>query len=336
VGSFHHFSQIYIPVLILFLIVCIGIGGFIIIEHYNFLEAFYMTVITVATVGFQEVRPLSDNGRLFTAFLIITSFGTFAYAVTSISQYIINGEFNQYFKNYKLNAAIDKLENHVIICGFGRNGKQAAHVLKKHNTRFVVIEQKKAIVSTITHRYSDLVLEGDSTQDEILLKAGVLRAKALITTLPVDADNLFIVLSARTLNPKLTIISRASEDNSDAKLRIAGANNIIMPDKLGGAHMASLVMKPDVMEFVDYITGQGSDNIRLEEITFENLSEEYRNKTIRDLEVRNRSGANIIGFKTAQGEYVINPSADTKIIPDAKLFVLGTTEQILKLRDLFA
>ena len=307
-----------------------------IIENYRLLDAFYMTIITVATVGFQEVHPLSDAGRIFTAFLIITSFGTFAYAVTSISQYVLDGEFNQYFKNYKVNAAIEKLENHVIICGFGRNGKQAAHVLKKHNKRFVVIEQKKDIVGAINHQFADLVMEGDATFDEVLLKAGILKAKALITTLPIDADNLFIVLSARTLNSQITIISRASEDNTDKKLKIAGANNVIMPDKLGGAHMASLVMKPDVMEFVDYITGQGGDNIRLEEITFDNLPEAFQNKTIRDLEVRNKSGANIIGFKTGKGEYIINPSADTIIIPDAKLFVLGTTEQITKLRELFA
>jgi len=306
------------------------------IENYGLLDAFYMTVITLATVGFQEVHPLSSGGRLFTSFLIIISFGTFAYAISSITKYISDGEFKDYFKNKKVNAAIEKLENHVIICGFGRNGKQAAHVLKKHDTRFVVIEEKKAIVAAINHQYADLVLEGDATLDDVLLKAGVLKAKALITTLPIDADNLFIVLTARTLNSKLTIISRASEDNTDKKLKIAGANNVIMPDKLGGAHMASLVMKPDVMEFVDYITGQGGDNIRLEEITFANLSEEYQNKTIRDLEVRNRSGANIIGFKTAQGDYIINPSADTKIIPDAKLFVLGTSEQIGKLKDLFS
>jgi voltage-gated potassium channel len=170
----------------------------------------------------------------------------------------------------------------------------------------------------------------------VLLKAGVTRARALITTLPFDADNLFIVLSARALNPKLTIISRASEDNTDKKLKVAGANNVIMPDRLGGAHMASLVMKPDVMEFVDYITGQGNDNIRLEEITFASLSEKYQNKTIRDLEIRNKSGANIIGFKTAEGDYIINPSPDTVIIPNVKLFVLGTAEQIIKLKELFA
>jgi len=336
VTSLRHFSKIYIPLLLIVCIVCIGVAGYIIIEEYSVLDSFYMTIITVATVGFREVQPLSDSGKIFTSFLIITSFGTFAFALTSISQYVIDGEFNQYFKNYRTLSAIGKLENHVIICGFGRNGKQAANVLKKHNTRFVVIEQKKEIIAGINHQYANLVLEGDATLDEVLLKAGILKAKALITTLPIDADNLFIVLSARTLNPNLTIISRASEDNSDKKIKLAGANNVIMPDKLGGAHMAALVMKPDVMEFVDYITGQGGDNIRLEEITFANLAESYQNKTIRDLEVRNRSGANIIGFKTAQGEYIINPSADTKIIPDAKLFVLGTTEQIGKLKELFA
>lgn len=333
VKSYYRF---YAPLLILLSLWVVGTIGYVFIEDYSWFDAFYMTIITVATVGYQEVHPLSVEGKLFTAFLIITSFGTFAYAVTSISQYVIDGEFNQYFKNYKVNAAIEKLENHVIICGFGRNGKQAAHVLKKHNTRFVVIEQKKDIVGAINHQYADLVMEGDATLDEVLLKAGILKAKALITTLPIDADNLFIVLSAKTLNSKLTIISRASEDNTDKKLKIAGANNVIMPDKLGGAHMASLVMKPDVMEFVDYITGQGGDNIRLEEITFDNLPQAYQNKTIRDLEIRNKSGANIIGFKTAAGDYVINPSADTKIIPDAKLFVLGTNEQIGKLKELFA
>lgn len=333
---YKHFSKIYFSLALLLLIIFIGVLGYIVIEGYNLLDAFYMTVITVATVGFREVHPLSDEGKLFTAFLIITSFGTFAYAVSSITKYVVDGEFNIYFKNYKVLSAIEKLENHVIICGFGRNGKQAANVLKKHNTRFVVIEQKKEIISSITHKYSNLVLEGDGTQDETLLKAGIMRAKAIITTLPVDADNVFLVLSARALNPKLTIISRASDDNSDKKLKIAGANNIIMPDKLGGAHMASLVLKPDVMEFIDYITGQGGENIRLEEITFDNLSEEYRNKTIRDLEIRNKSGANIIGFKTSQGEYIINPSADTKIIHDAKIFVLGTADQIIKLKELFA
>jgi voltage-gated potassium channel len=335
-ASMRPFAKMYIAIGLIILIVCIGVAGYMTIEHYRLIDAFYMTIITVATVGFEEVNKLSDSGKIFTSLLIITSFGTFAYALTGLSKYVFDGEFNKYFKHYKVSAAIDKLENHVIICGFGRNGKQAAHVLKKHNTRFVVIEEKKEVVSEINHKYSDLIVEGNATLDEVLLKAGVMRARALITTLPFDADNLFIVLSARALNPNLTIISRASEDNTDKKLKVAGANNVIMPDKLGGAHMASLVMKPDVMEFVDYITGQGNDNIKLEEITFAKLKEMYQNRTIRDLEVRNKSGANIIGFKTADGEYIINPSPDTIIIPNAKLFVLGTAEQIIKLKELFA
>lgn len=333
--SFRHFSNIYLSLLLLLGVICLGTFGYVIIEDYRLFDAFYMTIITLSTVGYNEVNLLSDNGRLFTTFLIITSFGTFAYAITSITRSLMDGDFNRYYKNYKVNEAVKKLDNHVIVCGYGRNGKQAAHVLKKHKKRFVVIENKKDIVTTINHQYSDLVIQGDATQDDLLLRAGIMKAKALITTLPIDADNLFIVLTARSLNPHLTIISRASEDNSDKKLRIAGATNVIMPDKIGGAHMASLVMKPDVLEFVDIITGQGGDNIRLEEITFENLPHKYQNKTIKELEIGKRSGANIIGFKTSTSEYVINPSAETKIIPDAKLFVLGTTDQINKLKGLF-
>ena len=330
------YYRFYAPLLVLFTVGLIGTIGYVIIDDYSWFNAFYMTVITVATVGYGEVAPLSQSGKIFTAFLIITSFGTFAYAVSSITKFVIDGEFNEFFKNRKLNATIDKLSDHVIICGYGRNGRQAAQVLKKHNKRFVVIENSVALTTTLNHKFSDLVVTGDSTQDEILLKAGILRAKALITTLPVDADNLFIVLTARNLNKDLTIISRASEDNSDTKLKIAGANNVIMPDKVGGAHMASLVMKPDVMEFIDHITSEGGDNISLEEISFDRIPEELKNKTLKDLEIRNRSGANIIGYKTALGKYIINPSADTQIIAESKLFVLGTSEQIALLKQILS
>ena len=333
VKSYYRF---YAPLLILLSLWVVGTIGYVFIEDYSWFDAFYMTIITVATVGYQEVHPLSVEGKLFTAFLIITSFGTFAYAVSSITKFVIDGEFNEFFKNRKLNATIDKISDHVIICGYGRNGRQAAQVLKKHNKRFVVIENSATLTATLNHKFSELVVTGDSTQDEVLIKAGILRAKAIITTLPVDADNLFIVLSARNLNKNLTIISRASEDNSDTKLKIAGANNVIMPDKVGGAHMASLVMKPDVMEFIDHITAEGGDNISLEEISFERIPDELKNKTLKDLEIRNRSGANIIGYKTAKGEYIINPSADTLVIPDSKLFVLGTPEQIAALKKILS
>jgi voltage-gated potassium channel len=334
-NHFQQFSRLYYPLGILVLIVVAGIVGFMAIEQFTFFEAFYMTVITVATVGFQEVHPLSEAGRMFTVTLIITSFGTFAYAITSITRYIMDGEFREYFKTKRLTTELEKLENHVIICGYGRNGKQAARVLKSHNQRFVVVEQKGDATLSMSEKYPHLVINGDATQDEVLIKAGIERARAVVTTLPADADNLFIVLSARTLNKKLNIISRASDDNSDKKLKIAGADHVIMPDMVGGAHMASLVMKPDVVEFIDYITGVGVD-INLEEITFERLPGDLQNKTISELDIRSRSGANIIGFKTAQGEFVINPTPETKLIPNAKLFVLGTSDQIKKLREIFA
>ena len=329
---FKAYYRFFIPLAVLIALWIVGTIGYVLIDNYTWFDAFYMTIITVATVGYGEVQPLSDAGRLFTAFLVVTSFGAFAYAVSSITKFVFDGEFNEFVKNRKLNATIDKLTDHVIICGYGRNGRQAAQVFKKHNKRFVVIEKDDKLNESISHKFKELVLTGDSTHDEVLIKAGVMRAKALITTLPIDADNLFIVLTARNLNKKLTIISRASEDNSDAKLKIAGADNVIMPDKVGGAHMASLVMKPDVMEFIDHITAEGGDNISLEEISFERIPEELKNKTLKDLEIRNRSGANIIGYKTAMGEYIINPSADTRIIPNSKLFVLGTPEQINALK----
>ncbi|HWY10483.1 MAG TPA: potassium channel protein [Bacteroidia bacterium] len=330
------YFRFVVPVAILFILIAIGTIGYIVIEGYSLLNAFYMTIITVATVGYGEVQPLSTAGKLFTVFLIITSFGTFAYAVSAITRFVMDGEFNQFYKNKKLTAAIDKLTDHVIICGFGRNGRQAAHVLKKHDRRFVVVESSNSVTESINHKFSELVLTGDSTKDETLIKAGILRASALITTLPVDADNLFIVLTARNLNPKLTIISRASDDNSDTKLKIAGANNVIMPDRVGGAHMASLVMKPDVMEFIDFITAEGGDNINLEEIKFDSLSEGLKHKTLKELEIRNKSGANIIGYKTDTGEYIVNPSADTKVIPKSKIFVLGTPDQIRKLKEILS
>jgi voltage-gated potassium channel len=334
-NHFQYFSKIYIPVSILLLITFIGTSGYMIIENYNLLNAFYMTIITMATVGFSEVHPLSDNGKMFTAFLICTSFGTFAYTVTNITSYIVNGEYSEFFKLRRLNNELEKLENHVIICGYGRNGKQSARVLRSHGQLFVVIEQKEEPMQAMVEKYPHLVLQGDATQDEILIQAGIQKARSLITTLPVDADNLFIVLSARSLNPKLNIISRASDDNSDKKLKTAGADHVIMPDMVGGAHMASLVMKPDVVEFMDYITGVSVD-INLEEITFDKLPEALQNKTISELDIRNKSGANIIGFKTAEGNYVINPAPETKLIPNAKLFVLGTGEQIKKLKEIFS
>ncbi len=331
--NFKYFRKVYIALLLLFTILLVGITGFIIIEGYTLGEAFYMTVLTVSTVGFNEVRPLSDFGRIFTAFLIIFSFSTFIYAVTSISNYILDGEYKIYFKDLRINKKVSKISNHTIICGYGRNGKQAAIELKSHRRKYVVIEQDKELSEDLRKEHDIPFIEGDATLESYLEKARIETASSLITTLPKDADNLFVVLTAREMNPNLLIISRASKDNSDKKLKRAGANNVIMPDKIGGAHMASLVIKPDVMEFMDYVMGQGTNSVNLEEITFENLPDQLKNKSIRELGIRDKSGANIVGFRTPEGEYIINPSPDTIIKPQAKIFVLGTIEQIEAFRE---
>lgn len=330
------FKKIILAVSVLFLIVCIGIVGFLSIEeNYTFLDAFYMTIITISTTGFQEIHKLSDSGRIFTSVLIITSFGTFAYAISVITSYIVDGEFKLYFKDMKVQQEITKLSGHVIVCGFGRNGSQSAHVLNSEKTKFVIVENSEESVKNIKENYPEyLVLLGDATQDDTLIRAGIKNARALITTLPVDSANLFVVLSSRVLNPKLKIISRASDDGSDKKLRRAGANNVIMPDKIGGGHMASLVTKPDIVEFWDFISAKDNMHINLEEIKFDEIPDTFRGKTIQDLDIRNLCGANIIGYKTLNGEYIINPAPNTLLSSGSKLFALGDNQQISKLKRL--
>lgn len=331
--NFRYFRKVYIALALLLTIIFIGITGFIIIEGYTFGEAFYMTVITVSTVGFNEVRPLSDVGRIFTAFLIIFSFSTFVFAVSSISNYILNGEYKIYFRDLRINKKMSKVSNHTIICGYGRNGKQAAQELKSHNRAYVVVEEDKDLTEELRGEHEIPFVQGDATLEKTLERAGIMSAKALITTLPKDADNLFVVLTAREMNPDLLIISRASKENTDKKLKRAGADNVIMPDKIGGAHMASLVIKPDVIEFMDYVMGQGTSSVNLEEISFENLPQEFQNRTIKELGIEDKSGANIVGLRTKEGSYLINPSPDTEVTAHTKIFVLGTLDQIEAFRD---
>lgn len=292
-----------------------------------------MTVITISTVGFNEVKKLSFEGRLFTVLLIMSSFGTFAYTITEVTKYVIDGEFRRLLLHYRVDRNINKLKNHTIICGYGRNGKQAYQTLKEHGVTCVVVEKDKAIVSDLMESDEVLYVEGDATHDDVLIRAGIKEARALITSLPADADNLFVVLTARVNKHGIKIISRASEDNSDTKLRHAGVDNVIMPDKVGGAHMAQLVVKPDVVEFIDMLTGQSTVDTHIEEIQCDLLPKSHIGQTIQELNVRKNWGANIVGFKTSDGEYVFNPTPDTRLLAGSKLFVLGTSKQITDMKN---
>ncbi|CAG5078123.1 potassium channel family protein [Parvicella tangerina] len=328
--NFKLFSKVYYALLLLFLNIVGGAVGFVIIEGYDWIDAFYQTIITISTVGFGEVHQFTPTGKLFVSVLIITSFGTFAYAVTSITSYIVSGDYRQYFKDYRTMKEITELQDHVIVCGYGRVGKQAVATLVAHHKNFVVIEQKEEIIEGFREKPEFLYLQGNATSDDTLIAAGIKNAKAIITTLPSDSENLFVVLTARELNKQLTIISRASAFSSIRKLKIAGANNVIMPDSLGGSHMAQLVTNPDVLEFIDQISIQGENVINLEEIDFKELPEDRKYKSLADLREQ-FPFCNIIGFKNKEGEYIINPGLSTEIVPGSKLFVLGNPEQIKNL-----
>lgn len=325
--QFQKFKRFYFALFIIVLICMIGVIGFMLIEGYAFNEALYMTIITISTVGFQEIKPLTEQGRYFTSVLIVMSFGTFAYAISAISSYVIDGEFRRHLLELRKIKKINKLENHIIICGYGRNGKQIVQELETSGQEYLLIERSSEIMEDAIEDNCKNYIEGDATEDQVLINAGIHRAKALITTLPDDAENVFVVLTAREMKDDLLIISRASRDTSDKKLRMAGANNVVMPDKVGGTHMASLVLKPDVVEFFNHLTGQ-DNNISLEEITYESLPGEFKNKSIQDLHIRKRSGANIVGLKDNDGQYVLNPSPETIICEGSKLFVLGMKHQI--------
>ena len=327
------FSRIYLAIFFLVLVFFVGILGFHWIEGYQFVDAFYMTVITVSTVGLSMGKPLSEEGRLFTSFLIIFSISIYAYAISVLTSYFIDGELKLFLKAYKVEKQINKLSGHTIICGYGRNGKEAARKLQAHKKDFVVIESNLIRVAKLKE-YGILVVEGDATFDSTLEKANIQSARALITTLPSDADNVFIVLSAREQNAKLTIISRASETKSDSKLKKAGADNVIMPDKVGGSHMASLVITPDVVEFLDNISVEGTGDINLEEVTVSDFPEHAVARTLRDLEACYETGCTVIGYKAASGEYTVNPGPDTLLEANSKLFVLGKQEQINSLNEL--
>jgi voltage-gated potassium channel len=310
-----------------------GTLGYVFIEDFTWMDAFYMTVITVSTVGFGEVEPMGPEGRLFTSFLIITTFGTFAYTISTITRYLMSGQYRIYFKTYQVMNQLEHLKDHVILCGFGRNGRQAAKTLDAHNQNFVVIESSSEIVNRVHAEQPEIVIiQGDATDETTLHKVGIDRAKALITTLPKDADNLFVVLSSRELNKTLNIITRASDDRSESKLKIAGANNVILPDNVGGSHMATLVLTPDLMEFLDHISLMGRDESTLVEVRFNNLPSDFEHKTIMELEKRYQTGARIIGFKTPENLIIVNPEPDTELVEKSKLFVLGNPDQIKRLK----
>ncbi len=313
-----------------------GLAGYMVIEGYTFSEAVYMTVITMGTVGFREVHPLSTAGMWFTVVLIILSLGIYAFAVAVISKYLVENVVSNLKFSTKVEKQISKIKDHVIVVGYGRNGSQAVEELLLHNIPVVVIDNRPKVIQYVLDNENILYVQGDATEDKILSNAGVERARALITAMASDADNLFVVITAREMNPNLTIISRASAIANDKKLKLAGATNVILPDKVGGQKMAKLIIHPDIHEFIENIMLQRSGDVSLYEIQLTKTKHGPENRTIGSIKIKDMLGANIIGLKSINKQYVLNPPTETKLETGDKLFVLGTREQVWQLKDIMS
>ncbi|WP_375418843.1 potassium channel family protein [uncultured Hymenobacter sp.] len=343
-----NFNRLYLAIFLSALSLIIGLAGFMGIERFGLVDALYMTVITISTVGFGELHPFSEAGRLFVSVYILYNLFVVAYLVSVVSTFIFDGELRKLFRMYRVDQEIKRFSGHVIVCGFGRNGRKAYQELQMNGARVVVIEQNEALLRDLSEGRTGedydgdgaaggniLSVIGDATTDLILQQAGVARATALITALPRDADNVFVTLSARALNPRLNIIARASYKTSESKLLSAGANSVVMPDEIGGSHMANLVVRPEVIRFLDLISGLSADKLRLEELDFQRVRRDLQGQSIRSLDIRSRTGATVIGLRQASGAFMVSPSADYCPTTGDVLLVLGSEAQIESLEAQF-
>jgi voltage-gated potassium channel len=324
-------DQIYVFITIIVGIIIFGVAGYMIIENWSFIDSLYMTTITIATVGYSEVNGLSESGKIFTIILIIISFGNFAFAITSLTKYVVGGEYKVYLKEKKVQRTLKKMKEHIIVCGYGRVGKQVVNDLSKQHKNVIVIEldTQLADAQKTNERFQFII--GDGTKDEVLRNAGIEKAASLVTCLPKDADNLYIVLAAKELNKAISIVARANNNDAVSKLKLAGADHVVMPDSIGGSQMASLIATPMVAEFLELISINGDSEVNIECLNFADIPHAFQNKQIGLLDAEHHSGVNIIGFRKNNGELIVNPSNEMQLTIGTQLFVLGTKDQIKKL-----
>ena len=321
-------------IIILFIfVILIGMFGYKIIEGWSFTEALYMTFITISTVGFQEVQPLSPAGRFFTIILILSGIVVIATGANFIFSSIIEGTFGEVFRRQGMKKKLTKITDHFIICGLGAVGDDIIQEFIRADATFVLIDRQKEILERFSHEHPDLLcVSGDATHDETLKEAGIERAKGIIAALGSDADNLYICLTARSLNPKLRIISRVLETGSIDKLRKAGADYVFSPEKIGGLHLAAAALRPTVMSFLDTIMRGQHLNLLLDEITVRSSSM-IAGKTLKQAEIAKNIGIVIPAIKSATDSTLnFNPSSDSVIYPGDTLIGFGTPEQLKQLR----
>ena len=308
------------------LLLALGSGGYMVIEGWSWTDSVYMTVITISTVGFGEIRPLSPIGRVFTGGLIILGVSTTAYVFSTLADLIVAGDFRSLIWRKRMQNRIDKLNGHFIVCGYGRVGEHVVNELLANNVPLVVIE----IVANLGPDLENLgviPVEGNATDDTALIQAGIEKASGICCCLPNDSDNVYVALTARALSPNLTIISRANSHKSERKLQIAGVDQVINPYVTSGRRMARQLIHPNILEFMDVVMHRGEVDILIENIGVSERST-LRDQTIADTEVRKRLGANILAVRRPDGETFVNPGVEFALRAGDTLIALGTPEQL--------
>jgi voltage-gated potassium channel len=309
-----------------------GTLGFIWIEHYPPFDAFYMTLITITTVGYEELHPLSFWGRIFNSFLILFGVTMLLLAVGGMTQVIIELELTQYFGKRRTRKMIDKLHDHIIVCGFGRVGRGAAHELQRAGVPFLIVDKSEDRVEWAI-RDGMLGVLADATDDETLRQAGVLHAKGLIATLQSDADNLFVILSAKALKPTLLVSARVASEQSEKKLRLAGADHVFAPYDMTGNRMAQVMLKPHVFQFIDFTTKNMGLDVGIEQFKV-TASSEFASKSLSDSRIRSELGVIVLAIRKSDGRMLFNPPADAEIEGGDYLIVMGEAANLQKLEQM--
>ncbi|GAB4486651.1 MAG: potassium channel protein [Thermodesulfovibrionales bacterium] len=313
-------------------VILLGTVGYMAIEGWDVVDALYMTVITLASVGYKEVHDLSTEGRLFTIVLIIGGVSSVLYALDAGAKIILEGELREVFGRRRLEKKIRDLRNHYIVCGYGRMGRIICRELREKHVRFIVVE--KAAVSELESD-DTMIFQGDATRDEVLKSIGIERAKGLISVLPTDAENLFVVLSARGLNPGLVIVARASEEGSERKLIRAGADKVVSPYHIGGLRIAHTVIKPAVVDFIEFATKSGNIDLQMEEVGIGEGSP-LVGKSLDECGIGRDLGIIIVAIKKPSGEMRFNPTFRSTIKTGDTLIALGESSKLKTLEEMAA
>ncbi|RJP64478.1 MAG: potassium channel protein [Candidatus Abyssobacteria bacterium SURF_17] len=304
-------------------------------DHYDWMTCLYMTVITLGTVGYGEVidTSLFPGVRMFTVVLILSGMAIIGYSFSTVTSIMVEMDLGGAFKRRKMNKDISKLRNHFIVCGSGATGTCIVQELLKTATRFVIVERDHARLETLQKLDELLYVEGDATDDDVLLKAGIKHASGLAAALSTEKDNLFLTLTARQLNPSIRIVARGLDENVDQKLRKAGANAVVSPTHIGGLRMASELIRPSVVSFLDTMLRESASTIRFEELHIQ-AGSRFINHTIKSTKLRDDSNLLVVALKRPDSPgFVYNPSADTVLSEGSTLVLLGESKQIHELRD---